>query len=480
VGDSFQNLCIALVQNGLREGLSHFSQRSRAALLYAIKPEDPIHIHDPQHLLRGHEPKLKKLYLDSEKWWQEAPNTPDMGPSETTHVGNLQLAGLISFGGYSRPIFYQMWFTEHHPDMCSIGPTERWLEYAVGQLAQSVYMHNVMSISTSGYVMQEYAKHAIRDYIVDRRNEMMGLDTELRIYPTLDAVLGISKSLHEGARPWGKLAFVEPSKVPDMDFLARFPALRRPRLEHFKHVRKLLQAVEHSDRKLVSDGASILGVAAGPMPPTHIIADFWGRHGFLSLEDEPICSFSDGNFHSTTHQAKLVEIEEALLESHLDASTQHKLFRIISNIVHGAERDKHGCTLILDLRDEPMEISGQPLEHPLELEQDHLLDMAQSLSKVDGALHIRSDLKLHAFACLLDGRSVPAEDRARGARYNSALRFTADHRDCIVLVVSSDWPVSIIQAGMEVTSLCTWQPPLGWSVAPQTLLEWLEQRSNGR
>jgi DNA integrity scanning protein DisA with diadenylate cyclase activity len=109
-----------------------------------------------------------------------------------------------------------------------------------------------------------------------------------------------------------------------------------------------------------------------------------------------------------------------------------------------------------------------------------LLDMAQSLSKVDGALHIRSDLKLHAFACLLDGRSVPAEDRARGARYNSALRFTADHRDCIVLVVSSDWPVSIIQAGMEVTSLCTWQPPLGWSVAPQTLQEWLEQRSNGR
>jgi hypothetical protein len=40
------------------------------------------------------------------------------------------LAGLISCGGRSSSVFFQMWFTDHHPDMCSIGPTERWLEHA--------------------------------------------------------------------------------------------------------------------------------------------------------------------------------------------------------------------------------------------------------------------------------------------------------------------------------------------------------------
>lgn len=464
--------------DGLREGLSHFSKESRVALVYAIKSEDPIYIYDPQHLLRGHEPKLKELYLDSDKWREAAQKTQEMKPFETVYMENLQLAGLISFGCMSPSVFYQMWFTEHHPDMCAIGPTVRWLEYAVSQLSQNLAMQNVSTVNTSGYVLQEYATHAVRDYIVDRRNEMMGPDTRLRVYPILDAVLGISRSLHEGAHPRGEIVFVEPTGLSALNFLAQFPPLERPRLEHFKHVRKLLQSVEGSDRKLVSDGERLLGIAAGPMPPTRISAEFHGRHGFLRLEDEVVCSFSDGNFHSNMHQAKLVEIEEALLESTLDSWTQHSLFKIVSSIVHNAEREKHGCTLIVDLKNESVPISGQHLEEPVDLRQEHLLELAKSLAKVDGALHIRTDLKLHGFACLLDGRSVPAEDRARGARYNSALRFTAEHDELIVVVVSTDWPVSIIQGGMEITSTCVWKPPVGLDAPSQTLAAWMTQQGH--
>ena len=62
---AFENQCICEVVDGLSEGLSHFSRPSRAAIIYAVRPEDPIRIHDPQSLLRGHEPRLKELYLDS-------------------------------------------------------------------------------------------------------------------------------------------------------------------------------------------------------------------------------------------------------------------------------------------------------------------------------------------------------------------------------------------------------------------------------
>jgi len=107
------------------------------------------------------------------------------------------------------------------------------------------------------------------------------------------------------------------------------------------------------------------------------------------------------------------------------------------------------------------------------LRQKGFLEFSESLSKVDGALHIGADLKLHGFACLLDGRATPAEDRARGARFNSALRFTAEHNNLIIIVVSSDRPVSVIQEGVELNAQCKWEPVLR-CVAPPLLLEkWL-------
>ncbi|OQY06623.1 MAG: hypothetical protein B6I22_04820 [Desulfobacteraceae bacterium 4572_123] len=104
----------------------------------------------------------------------------------------------------------------------------------------------------------------------------------------------------------------------------------------------------------------------------------------------------------------------------------------------------------MDLTGQPVAISGQKLEQPLDLQEPKLLDLTNSLSKIDGALHIATDLNLHGFACLLDGRSISMEDRSRGARHNSALRFTAEHDHIMVVVVSSDRLVSIIKEGVEL------------------------------
>ena len=91
-----------------------------------------------------------------------------------------------------------------------------------------------------------------------------------------------------------------------------------------------------------------------------------------------MCSFSDGRFHSSTHRAKLVEVEEALIESQLEAETAMNLFKVIAEIVHSAEKLKHGCTLVVDLNEQPVEISGQRLEPPLDLTDPHLLALARA------------------------------------------------------------------------------------------------------
>jgi hypothetical protein len=331
----------------------------------------------------------------------------------------------------------------------------------------------MLSIGTSGYVLQDCSRHAVRDHIVDARNLMMGWDTRLRIYPILEAVLNISKTREEGEHPLGKLVFVEPSNLDSLHFLARFPSLEQPNLRNTKHVRKLLQSVEHSPNMLISDGNNILGVARGTLPEFSVVADFRGTHGLLSLNSDPVCSFFDGAFHSTNRKPNLVQLEEALLELPLDDTTRHRMFKLVNHLVRSAQERKHGCALALDFGTPALNLSGQHLTHPLDLTIPEYLSLATSLAKLDGALHIGADLHLHGFACLLDGRSVPGENMARGARFNSALRFTAEHEQVIVIVVSADRPASTIQRGTELTALCEWSPIYRCLTPPPLLRDWL-------
>ena len=278
--DSFKNLCLLDVADGLQDGLSHFSGQSRVAVIFCEHPDLPMRIHDPQNLLQGHEPKFKELFLDSQDWLQNGQT------SEKTSIAghiypekNLQLTGLISYGARSRSIFYQMWFTEHHPDMCAIGPTERWLEYAAGRLSHDFSNESTLYTGISGRFLREYGTHAVRDYIVDEMNLRIGWDTRLRIYPILDAILGISGTREEGAWPRGELLFVEPDTIPKIAFMGKFTREDQPEIINHKHVRKLLLSVENSDRKLVSDGNKIVGIARQDIPFFFISADYKSGNG---------------------------------------------------------------------------------------------------------------------------------------------------------------------------------------------------------
>ncbi|MDC0335274.1 DNA integrity scanning protein DisA nucleotide-binding domain protein [Pseudodesulfovibrio sp.] len=468
---SFENICIFHILDGLRDGLSHFSQPSRAALIYAETADSPPRICDPQDLLFGHEPKLRDFYLYSSKWRGKTPPETQMELIEKNEP-QLDLSGLISLGARSKAMHYQAWFTDEHPDMCSTGPTKHWLEYAASLVSQNFATQDVAGLDTAGFVLQHCATHAVRDYIVDERSRHGWLDTQIRVYPFLDAVIGVSGTQEEGEWPRGRMVVVEPSQLDKVRFVCRFPAMEQPRLIDFKHVRKLLQAVEDSGRVLVSDGERVLGIAIGSMPGSYLSAQFSGTHGFLWLRDTLVCSFYDGRFHSSNLRANLVQFEEQLLESDMAMEDQHTLLQIVSLMVNRVRDRKHGCTLVIDTAQEQLSMSGQHFEKPLDLQESSQLKLACSLAKLDGALHVGRDLKLHGFGCLMDGRSVPGENRARGARFNSALRFTAEHEDIVVVVVSADRPVSIIKNGLELTARCHFQQIRGFS-RPPLLAEWI-------
>lgn len=473
---SFVNRCLRETLVGLRDGLSLFSGPSRTAIIFAVKSDDQLHIYDPQNLLRGHEPKLHAVYRQNHGWCQPFDGSTFRSLHNYIEIqDNLRLDGLLCNGGSSASVYYQMWFTEHHPHLCSVLPTLCWLEHAVLRISHDIANDSTLYTGISGNFLREYATHAIHDCILDKAGLSLGPDFHIHIYPILETVLGVSKTNEEGLRPHGRLTFVEPRFLDTIPWLATFKPNERPSLDNFKHVRKLLQAVEHSPRALVADGKQVIGIAEGQLTDFRISADFRGKLGFLSVAGEPICSFHDGRYSSDTHQAKLVELEEALLDYELGGETGSDMFTIISSLVHFAEDNKFGCSFVIDLAPLPTAISGQALSPPINLRHPRELALAAGLAKVDGALLLRADLHLHGFACLLDGHRVANEDRSRGARYNSALRFTAQHPDTLVVVVSADRPVSIFRHGREITNRFEAQPGEKCALYPISLAEWLHE-----
>ena len=470
----YHKLCITNILNGVAEGLSKFSHPSKVALIFAAQEDDPVSIFDPQNILRGHESKLKEIFYDNQDEWRLGIKEKISGQPQGYLVpeNDLALSGLISFGGSCKDFFYQMWLTDHHPDMCSIHPTERWLEQAACLLVHD-YNLRTAAINSSDYVLKNYSLQAIADFIVDERDRNLGFDSKILIPPILNDILNISKTREEGSWARGALFFTDPQRLKEISFITKIQKHERPVISNVKHIRKLLVAVENSERKLVSDGCTIIGITDSDIPDYAITAEFRGDHGFLRLGNKKISSFFDGSFHSTTREARMVELEELLLDSDLDTEKSTLLFQLISHLVHSAGRGRHGCTLVVDLNETPAHLSGHVLEPSLSLLEPKNIKLACSLLKIDGAVHITSDLCIYGFGCLLDGKTINWENMARGARYNSALRFSADHSRVIVVVVSADRPVSIIYNGIEINAFSHWRPVYQYTPEPVSLKKYL-------
>lgn len=465
----FTQRCLSDTLHGLREGLSLFSgAKSRVAVIYSISPSSDPFVYDPQGLLPEHAPKIAALLHKAHELKLDKITLNAMLQEQ-----GIDLDGLISFGSPSQSLTYQVWFTEYHPTICSVAPIRCWLEYAMQCISNDLNSPSELYTGISGNFLREYATHSVRDALVDTMNITLGIDIHMRVYPILHAILEISKIKEEGALPFGRIVFAEPMQVlPKIDFLAKFKSTDQPRLSNYKHVRKTLQAVERSDAFLVSDGLKILGVAT-EIPDNSLMINFQGKLGFLEYNHTPLASLNNAGYTNNTFKAKLVEVEDILLDYPLDDEVRTRLFKIVEHLVHNSQDQGFGACLIIDLEVSPSAISGQALMPPIHLDEKANKDLACALAKVDGALHLRADLKLHAFACLLDGGRIERENAARGARYNSALRFSYHNHNNIVVVVSSDRPVSVIYRGQEVHRGMEEKQKSTCMFAPQNIYDWL-------
>ena len=113
-------------------------------------------------------------------------------------------------------------------------------------------------------------------------------------------------------------------------------------------------------------------------------------------------------------------------------------------LVQQATREGHGTMLVIaqDAPEEAKRLANQAtLIQPLQTTPELL----QHLTPIDGAVLLGSDGVCHAIGVILDGRATPEGDPARGARFNSAVRYVQTHeKPSMAVVVSEDGGVDLI------------------------------------
>src|SRR2546423_4216973 len=70
--------------------------------------------------------------------------------------------------------------------------------------------------------------------------------------------------------------------------------------------------------------------------------------------------------------------------------------------------------------------------------------LIRSITAIDGAVLMDQKGVCHAVGAILDGLATPAGDAARGARFNSSLRYVSGKAECMAVVVSEDGSVEWI------------------------------------
>jgi DNA integrity scanning protein DisA with diadenylate cyclase activity len=66
------------------------------------------------------------------------------------------------------------------------------------------------------------------------------------------------------------------------------------------------------------------------------------------------------------------------------------------------------------------------------------------VTTIDGAVLMTPDAVCHGIGVILDGRATPKGTPSRGARYNSAVRYVEQEKDCVAVVVSEDGMIDIL------------------------------------
>lgn len=270
--------------------------------------------------------------------------------------------------------------------------------------------------------------------------ELLGLNS------LFEACTNLSTLPYEGADNHGHIIFTR-KEHPDIETQVIFK--EETAIHDARAIRKLLQlTTPHSSLLCTAESAYALGrVHAGYDPSKEdiftirftrrFVWELW-HHDIPLMRVEygkpalPLPRFDDTYFAEMLHR-QFPKITERNV-SHL------------TRVAHAAAGLHHGTMLVISQQaaKEARRLAKQatPVK-PFKLTEENIA----TFTDIDGALIIDTTGRCHAIGAILDGPASDRCDPSRGARYNSAIKYTylgKKLKPCLILVKSDDGMTDII------------------------------------
>lgn len=257
-----------------------------------------------------------------------------------------------------------------------------------------------------------------------------------------DAANAISLSRYEGSEAVGCI-LVSRQDHPSIETLVRF--LKPAKLNRARSVRKLLETSSES-LALLTDSHVVYGLGVQKNNYDASKEDlyeikFTKRHAWSVLHaNNIIMTIEDG----------LPQLPKEKISTEKILSDLKRLFPVnsedqnkkIYSLIERAARQKHGTMLVItkNAEEEARRLENQSTRiDPIKLDTK-LID---NLTTIDGAILLTPTGVCHAIGVVLDGKATPKGDSARGARYNSAIRYIDGSSDSLAVVISEDGTVDL-------------------------------------
>ena len=246
----------------------------------------------------------------------------------------------------------------------------------------------------------------------------------------------VSSTTYERSGAKGHLVLTSPDKLANK---LKVTFQNRVRLRETRSVRKLLELTDET-QALLTDGQEIYGLGQCiPAPDVARITIDGHARWFLSVDD--IVLMKVAYEHATLPKQIL---DKDLFRDVAGRKVAALEVERIWDIFQCALDSGHGTTIVIS--EDPVSEMRRLAQEALAIKPEYLdpKDVAR-LGRVDGAIMLGPDGRCHAFGVILDGLATSSGDRARGARFNSSVRYQrASEIGTVVIVISDDGTVNLI------------------------------------
>ena len=211
------------------------------------------------------------------------------------------------------------------------------------------------------------------------------------------------------------------------------------RLNQTRSMRKLLELTDET-KALLTDGRFVYGLGeCTSAPDVAKIAIEGHARWSLSIDDTALLKVTYE--HATLPKQVLdKDFFRDIAERTVGAVEAERIW----DIFQCALDNDHGTTLVVSA--DPVSEIYRLAQEALPIKPEYLdhKDVAR-LGRVDGAIVLGPDGRCYAFGVILDGLATASGDRARGARFNSSVRYQQTSEiGTMVIVISDDGTVDLI------------------------------------